>query len=125
MSLLADFFTIKEHRKEEKAFIAAVEINPEHAVFEGHFPGNPVVPGVCMIEMIRTVLEMEYNKTFQLSETKNAKFLNILNPRNTPGVEIKSEVLEASGNTIRLRSVIYDKEIVFLKMEATFKEIGM
>ncbi len=24
----------------------------DHAIFEGHFPGNPIFPGVCQIEMM-------------------------------------------------------------------------
>ena len=30
----------------------SLELNPEHPVYEGHFPGNPVVPGVCQVQMI-------------------------------------------------------------------------
>jgi len=28
-----------------------IALNKDHPVFEGHFPGNPILPGVCTVKM--------------------------------------------------------------------------
>ena len=32
-----------------------VEIDPTHPIFEGHFPDQPVLPGVCMVQIALTI----------------------------------------------------------------------
>lgn len=51
--LLENFYKII-HRKEREDGKREIEIelNPGHALYQGHFPGQPVVPGVCTLQMI-------------------------------------------------------------------------
>lgn len=52
--LLENFYKII-HRKEREDGKREIEIelNPGHALYQGHFPGQPVVPGVCTLQMIK------------------------------------------------------------------------
>ncbi|MEJ0079486.1 MAG: hypothetical protein WDM78_00620 [Puia sp.] len=34
----------------------------DQAIFSGHFPGQPVLPGVCMMEMVAEVLGVYLKK---------------------------------------------------------------
>ena len=34
-----------------------VMLNPQHAIYNGHFPQQPVVPGVCMLQIIKECIE--------------------------------------------------------------------
>lgn len=54
--LLENFYKII-HRKEREDGKQAIEIelNPGHVLYQGHFPGQPVVPGVCTLQMIKKV----------------------------------------------------------------------
>ncbi len=36
---------IKIEKPEENSYNVEVELNPEHEIYEGHFPEQPVVPG--------------------------------------------------------------------------------
>ncbi|MBK7691597.1 MAG: hypothetical protein IPJ31_10925 [Bacteroidetes bacterium] len=48
------FFHINHLSNEENKIIADITINANHAILKGHFPGHPVVPSVCMMEMIKS-----------------------------------------------------------------------
>lgn len=42
--------------------------------FKGHFPGRPVLPGVCKIQAVMAMLEKWHKKNICLTEISLAKF---------------------------------------------------
>jgi len=75
-----DFFTISSIQKENNSFRIMLELNAMHKIFEGHFPGRPVVPGACMLQMVKEVTEIILNKKIRLIMADNIKFLLLINP---------------------------------------------
>ncbi|MGZ3863730.1 MAG: 3-hydroxyacyl-ACP dehydratase [Bacteroidia bacterium] len=76
--LLNNFYTIvgtTGHSADPNAFEATIRLNEDHPVYDGHFPGSPVTPGVVLVQIIKEVLEKELNKKTFLSEGDNIKFL--------------------------------------------------
>lgn len=64
--LLENFYKII-HRKEREDGKREIEIelNPGHALYQGHFPGQPVVPGVCTLQMIKESAEQIVSQPLQ------------------------------------------------------------
>jgi len=48
--------------------------------FSGHFPSNPVLPGVCQIQCVLLLLSEKYGKELQIQSVSRAKFLNTVSP---------------------------------------------
>ena len=46
--MLTDFYTVETVAGQDEEYTCVIRLNPEHNVYKGHFPGMPVVPGVCM-----------------------------------------------------------------------------
>ncbi|MDB5007593.1 MAG: FabA-like domain protein [Mucilaginibacter sp.] len=59
---------------------AVLEINKEDKIFTGHFPGHPVLPGACMLQIIKEVLEDTLKASFRLKKANQIKFLAISDP---------------------------------------------
>jgi 3-hydroxyacyl-[acyl-carrier-protein] dehydratase len=59
---------------------AVITLNAAHRIFDGHFPGQPVVPGVCMMQIVREFVEQGVGAPLQITTADNMKFLSILNP---------------------------------------------
>lgn len=78
--LLGDFFEILEINRKENSVGVKININNKHSVFAGHFPGQPVVPGVCLTQMTVETLSKALNKPLQLTKGNNIKFLNVVDP---------------------------------------------
>ena len=71
MILLNDFYTILQRDPAPGTVKAKIAINKKHRILEGHFPGLPVVPGVCMLQMVREIIEINAGKELKLTEADN------------------------------------------------------
>lgn len=58
----------------------SVRMNPQHEIYAAHFPGDPITPGVCILQMGLELLCRMFSCKLELSQVKNVKFLNILRP---------------------------------------------
>ena len=75
------FYTVlKTQQKDLISFRSTVVINKDHEIFKGHFPAVPIVPGVCMLQMVKELLEERIRKPLQLTHSGNIKFLSVINP---------------------------------------------
>lgn len=124
MPLLDDFYFLKQIENNGTGIVADIELNKDHRIFEGHFPGNPVVPGVCMMEMVKEVLEKSRGKNFLLSEGTNVKFMNILNPQENSHVKLTHEISSETEEEVKLRCTISNQDITFLKFSGSFIVVG-
>jgi 3-hydroxyacyl-[acyl-carrier-protein] dehydratase len=121
MILLNDFFTINETVNSETEIWAELRINARHKIFEGHFPNQPVVPGVCMMQMIKEVLEQVIDKETNLVQAADMKFLAVINPveNNLLHASIKYAINE-SGE-INVVASLFKDELVHFKFKGQFK----
>lgn len=102
MLLHNDFYAIATSSTEGDTYNFTVHINPVHHIFDGHFPGNPVTPGVVQMEMIKELLSIALDKKMSLESMGTCKFLSILNPNETPDVDvsIKTSLTEDGGTKV-------------------------
>ena len=98
--LQGSFYTVQELRVPTASTVeATIALNPEHRIFEGHFPGQPVVPGVCMLQIIKECLEAALQVRLTLAKAGNIKFLTVLTPQQQQIVDVRIN-FERSEDTI-------------------------
>lgn len=56
----------------------AIDIDVNHPVFAGHFPGHPIVPGALLLDRAQQLIEAATGRT--LTGLAQAKFLSIAQP---------------------------------------------
>src|SRR5882762_10625346 len=83
--LLNNFFKITAIQHGEK-YIVQIELNPHHELYKGHFPGNPVAPGVCLTQMVKETVEHITHQKLSMVTGDNIKFTAVLNPEINPSV---------------------------------------
>ena len=118
--LLNDFFEIEETTNADGKLIARIKLNTAHKIYEGHFPGNPITPGVVQMQIAKEILENHFNKELKLQTMSRCKFLKILNPEATPSLFITIEVSEIDG-AIKINASGHEKEDTFFKFSASYQ----
>lgn len=88
-------YTIENiHQQGENRFVVTLKIDPQHGIFKGHFPEQPVLPGVCLMEMVREILNEIKGSSFLLSQAQNIKFLKVVDPTTDSTLKFDIEILE-------------------------------
>ncbi len=75
-----DLYTIMNMEAGNGSVKAELEIDAANKIFEGHFPGQPVTPGVCMMQMVKEITEKVIGTPTQLIRADEMKFLSIIDP---------------------------------------------
>jgi 3-hydroxyacyl-[acyl-carrier-protein] dehydratase len=85
---------------------AQILLNSEHPVFGGHFPGNPILPGVCTVQIIRELLEKSMEKEIQLTRANNIKYLGFISPITTPAVQFDILIKNTETGSIACNATV-------------------
>jgi 3-hydroxyacyl-[acyl-carrier-protein] dehydratase len=99
---------------------AELELNSSHPVFEGHFPGLPIVPGVCQMQMVKEILEIILERETRLVKADNMKFLAVINPAENPVVQLKLQ-FELIDEGFKVVSSIASGDTVHFKFQGVFR----
>jgi len=99
----------------DQEYTCKVDFDPDFAGFEGHFPGNPIVPGVCLIELSRVLAEQAAGRELTLREISLCKFRRpilagmtadcklLLRPLNDSTFLIQTEIKTEGGSAGQMR----------------------
>ncbi|HTE01722.1 MAG TPA: hypothetical protein VK668_20680 [Mucilaginibacter sp.] len=117
-----DLFSIDEITHEGGAVRAKLDINPEHEIFKGHFPGQSVVPGACMLQIVKDVLEMTFKHPVRLKKADHLKFMTMVDPTNTWSVQLDIAYKMLDENTISVTAKLLNDEVVCFKFQGTFSK---
>ena len=85
---LNNLFIITNLNSTSETISAEIKLNANHSIFEGHFPGSPVTPGVVQLQIVKEILEQHLSKNLQMKTMRTCKFLKVINPLETPDIQI-------------------------------------
>ncbi len=121
--LIEDLYTIKTFENNGSEVIATIHLNKDHEIFKGHFPGNPVMPGVCMIQIIKELTEKATEENLFLSMCSNIKFMAIINPYKNDELKLNIDISQVD-NEVKVKNSTFFEDTLALKLNATFKIVG-
>ena len=119
MKLINDFYHIVATDDSEGKYVCKVKMNATHNIYSVHFPGNPVTPGVCLVQMVAEMLEQKYSKRFVLSTAVNIKFKRLVSPNDEPSFVFSKIVTE--DDLLKTIVSIEDEQGQFVKMSLQYK----
>jgi 3-hydroxyacyl-[acyl-carrier-protein] dehydratase len=119
--LLNHFYTLDKQESQEGKVSASISFTPSHKIFQGHFPGFPVVPGVCMMQILKEVMEVESGRKLKIISGDNLKFLSVINPEENRHVNI-SLAYSLSDKLYTVTGSIQNSQTTFFKFKGSFRE---
>jgi 3-hydroxyacyl-[acyl-carrier-protein] dehydratase len=116
----SEIYQITSFQSIETNIEATITFNEKHPVFAGHFPGNPIVPGVVQVQIIKELMERKTGNKLVLIQGKNIKFLSIISPVENPMVEVRIEFNSNNENLIPAQATIRSGDSTFMKFSGIF-----
>lgn len=120
MILKDDLYTITAFTKTDGQIHSAIRLNPQHRIFEGHFPGQPVLPGVCMVQIIKELVETATEKTWTMRQSDYLKFLSPIIPSDHQTIEATISIEQSAHDQLSVTGTLQCGERVCFKSNATF-----
>ena len=119
MRLIDDFFFIEAEQSAGEEHICRIRLNPAHTIYAVHFPGNPITPGVCIVQMATEIIERKTGGRLILSAANNIKFVKPITPQDTP-VFVFSKP-SCDGRQLRVMVKVTDgSEDIFAKLSLRY-----
>lgn len=117
--LLPDFYSVTHSEPvSETDCTVHVRLNPQHPVYGGHFPQQPVVPGVCLLQIIKECLEQKVGRPLQYRQIASCKFLSAINPNETPELIFSLTLKESDTDGLQIQAEGRTSEDIFIKLKA-------
>ena len=122
--VLKDFYKVlSEEKTSDSKYIVTILVNEKHEVFKGHFPGNPIMPGVCMIQIIKELTETITKSRLVIQTLANVKFMALINPEVTPELRLELDIVITEDDLVKVKNTTYFNDTVALKLSNVYKKI--
>lgn len=86
MQLKNELYRIIDCHEQESATSYTLALNPNSFIYQAHFPGEPITPGVCIVQTAKELTEEHLQRPLTIKVVKNVKFLSVLSPVDAPMV---------------------------------------
>ena len=86
------------------------------------FPGNPITPGVCLIQLVAELLEGVVGRQLALKRIVNVKFQHVLSPVEHPTCRVTFRSIESDGGVWKVRAVVRAAAMQFAQLSMIFEE---
>ena len=113
---MTSLYIISNLTASEGAFSAEISFNPSHAVFAGHFPGQPIVPGVVLVEISAAVMSQVIGKSLIVKEASVIKFLKVIDPTINPVLLLDGLIVEEDDGKFKADLSFSAGSIIFSKL---------
>jgi 3-hydroxyacyl-[acyl-carrier-protein] dehydratase len=115
-----DLFSIDKITHEDGAISAVLGINADSEILKGHFPGQPIVPGACMLQVVKDVLESALGYTLRLSKAGHLKFMIMIDPGKTLTVQLDIAYKKVDDGDISATAKLSNADVVYFKFQGSF-----
>ena len=129
MKLKNNLYKIISKEEVNSIFNYTVELNPSCVIYQAHFPGEPITPGVCIVQIGKEVIEdllleqSSVSRRLEIIKAKNIKFLSVISPNETPILtyQVRKLVFSDDKMTIETQIVVNSDDKSMAKISLVLK----
>ncbi|QQL49390.1 ApeI family dehydratase [Mucilaginibacter ginkgonis] len=117
---MGDLYYVEHAHHIDETITADITLNPSHAIFKGHYPDQPVLPGACIVQLIKDVLASSLKTDSVLVKAVQMKFLQMIVPQENQRIALKI-VYAAVDNYLKVTATLSIAEAPSFKFQGSFK----
>lgn len=80
-------------------------------VYNGHFPGRPVCPGVCNMQIIKECAELMTSHKLTIARIKQCRLTTVVTPEMFPKLRVKIKIDVCDNNIGVLAAIDYSGKL--------------
>ena len=119
---MKDLFTLDYVREADGGYDCGIHLDPTHIIYKAHFPGEPITPGVCILQMAVKILSEVLHMPLSVQRFRNVKFLQILVPGVTEDLVWRFRGIHSEEDTVEAQCVLLSGESVIAKISLTCRK---
>lgn len=119
-SLHAPLYEVEHIEVNPQGGASVIRLNPQHAVYRGHFPADPITPGACLIQIGANLVKGFLPVFLPVTEITNAKFLQIIRPHQYP-IRYDWTIRSASAAEISLQFKVWSDQALAAQFSIVLK----
>ena len=118
--LMGDLYRVDNLDHHDDTIDAAIMLNPNHSIFKGHYPSQPVLPGACMVQIVKDVVELAIAQKVVLTKASQLKFLQMVTPDEDQALHLKIAYLKQHGD-LKVTANLSIAETICFKFQGIFQ----
>jgi 3-hydroxymyristoyl/3-hydroxydecanoyl-(acyl carrier protein) dehydratase len=104
------WYTLKHaNRSEINEISADVHVPQDSPWFDGHFPGQPILPGVAQIGMVCDAIQKTRNRNVRVSGVRRVRFKRLIRPDDR--LKIIAAPLTKEPGAYSFRLIVQDEAV--------------
>ena len=107
MILRDDLYILDKKTQAGDSCQCQVTLNPACSIYQAHFPGEPITPGACLLQIAKELLGDILHHPLEIVYIKDVKFTSVIRPEETPNVTYCfSHIEEAGDNEVKAKIMV-------------------
>ena len=106
MELSGSFFSVLSSEVAEGLGTYNLRLDRDHFIFRCHFPEQPIVPGVCIVQMLSELIAGYAGRKLYVKEMRRVKFVGPVYPDQTPQLSYRITSYNDDGQTVTASAVL-------------------
>jgi 3-hydroxymyristoyl/3-hydroxydecanoyl-(acyl carrier protein) dehydratase len=94
-------------RSDKNEIEADIHVPSDSPWFRGHFPGEPILPGVAQIGMVIDAIRQARNQDLKVSGVRRVRFKQIIRPDDT--LKLTAAPLKENAGAYSFRILVEDE----------------
>jgi len=122
MILKNSLYVIEGQSVAEGTVCYDIRLQADHTIYKAHFPGEPITPGVCVIQMAKELLEDYLQRRLTIKAVKNVKFLAVVSPLQHPCVRYTFRQIQDTADAVTAQVDVSDGDTSMTAISFTCAE---
>ena len=118
--LINNLYEILNLELKGEKIIAEIRLNPAHDIYKGHFPDQPLLPGVLQLQIVKEILSEAIKKEICLKSSSNIKFLSMIDPGQVDKLSIEIDIISEIAGMYKVNARIHSGNTVFLRLKGVY-----